>query len=84
MFRKPFPLVIVKNPVGTYGFVGSIPLELCEKISATKGGMLGGNVWKEKDGKYYEWKIPSFTTKQQAIDFCKSKGITNYDFPKKA
>ncbi|MDX1532674.1 MAG: hypothetical protein R3230_00550 [Nitrosopumilaceae archaeon] len=82
--QAKLPLVIVDHPSGRYGYVGSIPTKLCEKIPATSAALIGGRAWKEDDGKYYEWKVPTFETKQEAIDFAESNGITNYDFPRKA
>lgn len=84
MLGTKLPLVIMDFPSGRWGYVGSIPTILCKKIKATSSALLGGRAWKEDDGKFYEWKVPTFETKEEAVSFAEENGITNYQFTQKA
>lgn len=68
-------LHVIKNPAGTYSYVGSIPMELATLVPMTKAGALSGRAFKDADGNYVEPKFPVFPTEAEAVAFAESKGF---------
>lgn len=67
-------LHIIKNPAGTFSFVGSIPLVLAKIVEPTKADIMAGRYFKDPDGKVRGYKFPVFTTEQAGRDYATSKG----------
>lgn len=72
MFRN-MGLHVIKNPAGTYSYVGSIPLDLATFVEPTTSDIMAGRTFKV-DGKIMTPKFPLFNTEQEAIAFAESKG----------
>ena len=66
---------VINNPAGTYSFVGSLPLELARIVPATKSDIMGQRTIKH-NGETMSYRFPTFKTRQLAVDFAASKGIT--------
>lgn len=63
-------LHIIKNPAGTYSFVGSIPANLCEWVPATSADVMAGRAQKNPNtGTWVAPKKPIFTEVTAAVDF---------------
>lgn len=71
---KNLGLHIIEFPSGRHGYVGSIPTDLCKAVPATHAAIMGCRSWRGEDGRSMEWKAPTFSTEQEAIDFAKSRG----------
>jgi hypothetical protein len=67
-------LHIIKNPAGTYSYVGSIPVSLGYEVPADRSAVMGGRSFRNAEGKLVEWEFPVFKTEQEAKDFAISKG----------
>ena len=71
-----YKLCVIKNPVGTYSFAGSIPTVLGNEVLATRDDIRGQRWHKNDQGETVTWKFPVFETETDAIDFAASKGVT--------
>lgn len=71
-----YGLHVIKFPVGTYGYVGSVPTDLATVVDATKSDVLGGRAFFDDEKSLKSYKFPSFPTKDGAIKFAESKGYT--------
>jgi len=67
-------LHIMKNPAGTYSFVGSIPLVLAEIVQPTKADIMAGRYFTDQDGNVQGYKFPVFATEAEGREFAASKG----------
>jgi hypothetical protein len=67
-------LHVINFPSGRWGFVGSIPTNLCEEIPANTNAILGCRTHKNANGEACEWKAPSFETEREAMEFALSRG----------
>ena len=67
-------LHVINFPSGRWGFVGSIPTNLCEEIPANRSAILGCRTHKNAKGEACEWETPSFETKRDAVNFALSRG----------
>lgn len=65
-------LHVIQYPSGRFGFVGSIPFELCETRKPTIEDVMGLRV--QDDGLVYH--SPVFSTQKEAIEFAAAKGYT--------
>ena len=66
---------VTHNPAGTFSYVGTLPTVLATAKPATRADVMGCRSLLGPDGAQYAWKFPVFDTRQQAIDYAKSKGI---------
>jgi len=72
-----YGLHIIKNPAGTFSFVGSVPSILGCEVPASKADVMAGRAYKRKpEGLLVTIKFPVFTTEQQARDYAKEKGAS--------
>lgn len=68
-------LHIIEFPSGRFGYVGSIPTDLCEKVPADRAAVLGQRAFKDPEtGESMMWHDPSFETVEEAIAHAKDKG----------
>ncbi len=73
MFGK-LPLVIIKNPAGTYSFAGRIPTNLGCEAPATKADIMGQRAHYNDRGELVTWKFPVFKTESEAIKYARERG----------
>jgi hypothetical protein len=66
-------LHVIKNPAGTFSFVGSIPLVLAVLVEPTKADIMAGRYFQDPDGNIRGYKFPVFTTEEAARKFAASK-----------
>lgn len=57
---------IIKNPAGTYSFVGCLPSVLGDEVDATKADVLGCRAYLNEAGELKVIKFPSFPTYDEA------------------
>ena len=69
-----YGLHIIKNPAGTYSFVGSIPSELGNIVPANTSDIMGGRAWKDEEGELVTVKFPVFKTREDALHHAKFYG----------
>ena len=70
-------LHILKNPAGTYSYVGSIPVELAEIVPADRAAVLGQRAFIDKaTDKVMMYKFPVFTSQEAAVAFAAGKGFS--------
>ena len=68
-------LHIIDLPSGRFGYVGSIPTDLCEKVPADRAAILGQRAFSDPEtGDQMMWKAPSFKTLEEAIAHAKDRG----------
>lgn len=68
-------LHVLKNPAGTYSYVGSIPVELAEVVPADRAATLGQRAFIDDNGKVMMYKFPVFQSLEEAVSFAASKGF---------
>ena len=68
-------LHVLKNPAGTYSYVGSIPVELAEVVPADRAATLGQRAFIDDNGKVMMYKFPVFATREEAMSFAEEKGF---------
>jgi hypothetical protein len=68
-------LHILKNPAGTYSYVGSIPVELAEIVPADRAAVLGQRAFIDDAGNAMMYKFPVFKTREEAFAFAEAKGF---------
>ena len=68
-------LHVIKNPAGTFSFVGSIPLELGKRVKPTSSDIMAGRFFMDGETAYAV-KFPVFKTKEDAINHAKKSGFT--------
>ena len=68
-----YGLHIIRNPAGTYSYVGTIPTELATMKPTTRDDVMGGRAF-SKDGAVFTWKFPVFNTRQAAIQHAAEHG----------
>jgi len=59
-------LHIIKNPAGTYSYVGNVPAVLCAIVPATKDDVMGGRAWESVDGELLTTKVKVFASREEA------------------
>jgi hypothetical protein len=76
-----YPLSVIKNPVGTFHFVGTVPAELAyitsDQAYVSTAYYCGSSIARkqaEREGGTF--KTRTFTTEQEARDFAASLGFT--------
>lgn len=76
-----YRLTLMKNPAGTYSFVGSVPASLFKEVKATKEDVMAGRAYKS-DWPAMELVAPRarvFDTKEEAVEYANSVGIFDFD-----
>lgn len=69
-------LHVLKNPAGTYSYVGSIPTALGTVVPATRAAVLGQRAWIDKDtDALMMYQFPVFESAEAAVAFAASKGF---------
>lgn len=68
-------LHVLKNPAGTYSYVGTIPTALAEIVPADTAAVMGGRAFRNEEGKAMMYKFPVFATRAEAMDFAEAKGF---------
>ena len=68
-------LHIIEFPSGRFGFVGSIPTDICEQVPADRAAILGQRAFSDPEtNDPMMWKAPSFETVEAAIAHAKGRG----------
>jgi hypothetical protein len=67
-------LHVIKNPAGTWSYVGSIPTALAKAIPASTSAVMGQRSFRSENGEILEWRFPVFDTREEAVAFAQSKG----------
>lgn len=68
-------LHVLKNPAGTYSYVGSIPVELASVVPADRAAVLGQRAFFDEEGNLKMYKFPIFQSLEEAVSFAASKGL---------
>ena len=68
-------LHVLKNPAGTYSYVGSIPVALAEVVPADRAAVLGQRAFFDDAGKAMMHKFPVFPSSEEALQFAAAKGF---------
>ena len=73
-------LHVMKNPAGTYSFVGTIPAKLGKLVPATKEDVMGGRAHKHPEtGELLTIKFPVFGSRSEAVDYALCLGFAVKD-----
>jgi hypothetical protein len=68
-------LHIIEFPSGRFGYVGSVPTDLCDQVPADRPAILGQRAFSDpKTNQSMMWKAPSFETVEAAIIHAKDRG----------
>ena len=68
-------LHIIEFPSGRFGYVGSIPTDICEQVPADRAAILGQRAFSDHEtNDPMMWKAPSFETVEAAIAHAKGRG----------
>jgi hypothetical protein len=68
-------LHIIEFPSGRFGYVGSIPTDICEQVPADRTAILGQRAFSDPEtGCSMMWTFPSFETVEGAIAHAKDRG----------
>ena len=68
-------LHISEFPSGRFGYVGSIPTNLGEKVPADRAAILGQRAFSDPEtNEPIMWKAPTFETVEAAITHAKDRG----------
>ena len=59
---------IIKNPAGTYSYVGHVPTALAEVIPAKYADIIGGRAFRDQDGRAMTHHFRPRESIQQAVD----------------
>ena len=65
---------VLKNPAGTYSFVGRIPASLGNKVPANREDIMGGRAF-DDSGRAMTYKFPVFKTEHDARKHAKNCGV---------
>lgn len=74
MFGK-LGLHVIKFPVGTFGFVGTVPLALATMVPATTADIMAGRAVEASNGAVVAPKFPTFPTADAALKFAAANGF---------
>lgn len=74
MFGTNLGLHVIKNPAGTYSFVGSIPRALGNQVKPTSDDIIAGRYYETDNGEILTTKFPVFGTYEEAVLHAKSRG----------
>jgi len=75
-----YSTAIIKNPVGTFSVVGSVPITALDVHPMTQSDAMGGRVI-NVDGKNMGWTGKAFPTVEGAIEAIELGGVTRYQLP---
>ena len=67
-------LCVIKNPAGTYSYVGSIPRDLGKPVPATTSDVAGGRAFRGFNDELMVTRFPTFTSHSDAVQFAVAKG----------
>jgi hypothetical protein len=68
-------LHIIQFPSGRFGYVGSIPTDICEQVPADRAAILGQRAFSDPEtNDPMMWKAPGFETVAAAIAHAKACG----------
>lgn len=68
-------LHVMKNPAGTFSYVGTIPANLGKAVVATMADIMGGRAQRNPHtGEAMVLKFPVFKTRKEAIHFASFHG----------
>ena len=68
-------LHIIQFPSGRFGYVSSIPTDICEQVPADRAAILGQRAFSDpQTNDPMMWKAPSFETVEAAIAHAKGRG----------
>ena len=70
-----YGLHVIKNPSGTYGFVGSLPIQLGNRVVASTSDIMAGRSLVDKFGLTYMIKYPVFETEVEAVNYAANRGF---------
>ncbi len=66
---------IIKNPAGTFSFVGTLPAALATLVPATTADIMAGRAFTAPNGAVVAPKFPVFATAADAAAFAAGLGI---------
>ena len=66
---------IIKNPAGTFSFVGYVPAVLGNEILASKFDVMGQRAYRDAAGKTVARRFPSFETRDAAETYANERGV---------
>ena len=67
-------LHILKNPRGSYGFVGDMPTELGETVPANNSDVMGGRACRDESGEVVTMRFPVFDSWEEAKQHAEDHG----------
>ncbi len=68
-------LHIIEFPSGRFGYVSSVPTDLCDQVPADRAAILGQRAFSDPNtNQSMMWKAPSFATLEDAIAHAKDRG----------
>ncbi len=69
-------LHVIKNPAGTFSFVGSVPAALATLVPASTADVMAGRAFSVPNGAVVAPKFPVFPTAAAAVAFAASHGFS--------
>ena len=72
-------LHILKNPAGTYSYVGNVPAALCDVVPADRDDVMGGRAFTDNDGVLMTHRNRTFRSWIAAWDTAVSFGFEPID-----
>ena len=66
---------VIKNPAGTFSFVGTLPMVLADMVPAASDDIRGGRAYTAPNGSIVAPKFPVFTSREDAISYARNRGI---------
>ena len=71
-------LHVIKNPAGTYSYVGTIPVFLGDIVKADRAAIMGNRTLSQRgpNGEIQMVRFPVFKTRADAILHAESRGAT--------
>ncbi len=67
---------IIKTPVGSYIYIGSVPHELCRHREATSDDIMAQRAYRDAEGRLRCASSMSFQTAYQALQHACNRGVT--------
>jgi hypothetical protein len=67
-------LHVIKNPAGTYSYVGSIPKVLGMEVPASTSAVMGQRAYRDERGDIVELRFPVFKTEADAREYAAAHG----------
>ena len=69
-----YGLHVIKNPAGTYSFVGSVPSSLGNIVPANSSDIMALRAWENDNGELFVVKFPVFKNKKDAVNYASKYG----------